>query len=65
MKQLKCPDCEKTFKGETAKDVMNAMHPHYMSDHEDIIKNANEEQKKEWMAKFNKDFEAAEEIENN
>ena len=62
---MKCPDCEKTFKGETAKEVMTAIHPHYMSEHEDVIKNANEEQKKAWMEKFNKDFDEKEELEEN
>jgi len=62
MKKFKCPDCEKTFESETSKEALGVMHPHYMSEHKDIISNADESQKKAWMEKFNKDWEETEEI---
>ena len=62
MKKLKCLDCEKTFKAQTSKDMLNQMHPHYMSEHQEIIKDGTDEKKKAWMEKFNKDWENAEEI---
>ena len=60
---MKCPDCDKTFKGESAKEVMNTMHPHYMEDHKEVIEGADESQKEAWMKKFNEDFEVAKELE--
>jgi len=62
MKEMKCLDCEETFKGETPKEVMDRMHPHYMSDHQDIMKEGTDEKMKAWMEKFNKNWEEAEEI---
>jgi len=63
MKEMKCLDCEETFKAETSKEMLAEMHPHYMSDHADIMKDGTEEKMKDWMEKFNKDWESAEEIE--
>lgn len=65
MKELKCLDCEKMFKAGNPKEMMKVMMPHYMSDHQDIMKNGNEESKAAWMKKFNKDLEEAKEIEEN
>ena len=62
MKEIKCLDCEKTFTGETSKEILDQMHPHYMSDHQDVMKNGNEEDQKVWFEKFNKNWEEAEEI---
>jgi len=62
MKKMKCYDCEETFESETSKEILNQMYPHYMKEHADIIKNASEEDKNAWMEKFNKDWEAAEEV---
>tara|TARA_Y100000310_G_C20391059_1_gene672792 strand:- start:558 stop:749 length:192 start_codon:yes stop_codon:yes gene_type:complete len=62
MKKFKCPDCEKIFEAETAKETLELMHPHYMEKHQDIIKDGTEEKMKAWMEKFNKDWEDAEEI---
>jgi uncharacterized C2H2 Zn-finger protein len=63
MKEMKCPDCDKIFKANSPDEMMKAMHPHYMEDHAEIVKNGDEEQRKAWMEKFNKDFEDAEEVE--
>ena len=63
MKEMKCLDCEKTFKAETLEGMMQTMMPHYMSDHADLMKEGTEEKKKVWMEKFNKDWEEAKEVE--
>jgi len=63
MKEMKCLDCEKTFKAETSKEMMDTMMPHYMEDHKDIMAEGTEETKKVWMEKFNKDWEEAKEVE--
>jgi len=62
MKKIKCLDCDKMFEGENPKEAMNAMHPHYMEDHKDVMAGGNEEKMKVWMEKFNKNWEEAEEI---
>jgi hypothetical protein len=62
MKKITCPDCTEEFQAETEKEVLDAMHPHYMGSHKEIISSANEEQKKEWMAAFHENWEKAEEV---
>lgn len=67
MKELKCLDCEKTFKAENPDGMMKAMMPHYMEDHKDIMKGTGDEgkdaeAKKVWMEKLNKNWEEAKEI---
>ena len=62
MKKFKCYDCEKVFEAETSKEMLNKMRPHYISEHQDVIKGGTDEQMKAWMEKFNKDWEEAEEI---
>jgi len=62
MKEIKCLDCNETFKGNSPEEVMKAMMPHYMSDHKDVMANGTEESKAVWMKKFSEDWEAAEEI---
>lgn len=63
MKEMKCLDCEKTFKANSPEEMMKTMMPHYMSDHKDIMDKGTEETKGEWMKNFNEDWESAEEIE--
>ena len=62
MKELKCLDCEKTFKAETSNEMIQTMMPHYVSDHAEMMKSGTEEDKKLWFEKFNKEWEEAEEI---
>jgi len=62
MKKFKCYDCEKEFESESAKEMLKLLYPHYMSEHEEIIKGGNEEDKATWMKKFHKDWEEAEEV---
>ena len=38
------------------------MMPHYTEKHADIMNGQNEETKKEWMQRFDKDWEVAKEI---
>ncbi len=63
MKKFKCYDCDKVFEAESSKEMLNLLYPHYMSEHEDIIKGGSEEEKNAWMEKFNKDWEETKEIE--
>jgi len=62
MKEMKCLDCDETFKAESSEEMMKAMMPHYMSDHKELMAKGTEEDKKVWMGKFNKNWEEAEEI---
>jgi hypothetical protein len=61
MKTLKCDLCEATVQGETFEEWMNALKPHYMQDHLDVIqdpKNGKEEMAK-WMVENKARFEVA------
>ena len=52
MKTLKCDLCEVTAKGETFEEWMEALKPHYMQAHADVMnnpKNGKKEMEK-WMA---------------
>ncbi len=60
MKKLTCYDCENIFTAETSKEMLDEFYSHYMSQHANIIMNASEEEKKVWMKKFDKDWDAAE-----
>lgn len=61
MKKFKCYDCGEIFEAETSKEMLDTLYPHYMKEHKEIITGANEEEKKAWMEKFNKDWNKAEE----
>ena len=63
MKEMKCLDCDNTFKANSSDEMMKVMMPHYMSDHKDIMESGTEEKKKVWMEKFHKDWEEAKEVE--
>lgn len=62
MKKITCIDCDQQFGGETREGVMQAMMPHYMSDHKDVMAQANEEKKKVWFAELDKRWNEAEEV---
>jgi len=62
MKKIKCYDCEDVFEAETSQEMLDLLYAHYMKEHKGIITGVNEEQKKEWMEKFNKDWSGAEEF---
>ncbi len=66
MKTLKCDLCEVTAQGETFEEWMQALMPHYMQTHADVMKGkaglTPEEQKSEqerWMTENRVRFEAA------
>ncbi|PCI29416.1 hypothetical protein COB55_02290 [Candidatus Wolfebacteria bacterium] len=59
MKTLKCDLCEATADGETFDEWMNALKPHYMEAHADVMKNANEGDHKKWMEEGKARFDAA------
>jgi len=61
MKQIKCYECEETFKAETREDMLNALYAHYMEKHPEVIPNATDADKKAWMEKFETDWVTAEE----
>lgn len=62
MKKITCLDCDREFTAETKDDAMKAMHPHYMEDHKDVMAAGNEEKKKEWFERFEREWEAAPEV---
>jgi hypothetical protein len=63
MKTLKCDLCEYTAEGETFEDWMNALRPHYMEAHADVMNDPTHSHTKEdmekWMADNRVRFEAA------
>ena len=61
MKTITCIDCEKQFSGETKEELMNNMHPHYGTDHQDVMAQANAEKQAVWFAELDARWEAAEE----
>ena len=61
MKKFKCPDCEEVFEAETSKAMLDTMMPHYMAKHKEMMAGGNDDEKKAWMEKFNKDWEATKE----
>jgi len=63
MKEIKCLDCEETFKAESSDDAMQQMMPHYKSEHAEMMEKGTEEDRKVWFEKFNKDWEEAKEVE--
>ncbi len=63
MKKFECYDCDVEFKAETREQMLNMLYAHYMSEHKEIITGANEAEKKDWMAKFDKDWSESPELE--
>ena len=48
------------FVGNSEQNVQEKMHPHYMKDHKDVMRNGNEEKRKVWMEEFQKNWDSAE-----
>jgi hypothetical protein len=59
MKKITCYDCDKIFASKTSKEMLDQFYAHYMKEHKEVITGVNEEEKKMWMEKFNKDWENA------
>ena len=49
MKTLKCDLCETTAVGETFEQWMQALMPHYMQAHADVMKTSTPEDQQKWM----------------
>lgn len=61
MKTLKCDLCEATAEGETFEQWMQALMPHYMKAHAEIMKDPSKTQadQEKWMVENRARFEAA------
>jgi predicted RNase H-like HicB family nuclease len=61
MKTLKCDLCEATAQGETFEEWMNALKPHYMQAHPEVMGDTSKtpEDMQKWMTENKARFEAA------
>lgn len=61
MKTLKCDLCEVTAEGETFEDWMQALRPHYMEAHSEVMNDSGktEQDMQNWMADNKARFDAA------
>ncbi len=61
MKTLKCDLCEATAEGETFEAWMQALMPHYMDAHADVMSDSSKtnEDMEKWMAENRARFETA------
>ena len=59
MKTLKCDLCEVTGEGETFEQWMQALMPHYMEAHSDVMKTSTQEDQDKWMVENKARFETA------
>ena len=61
MKTLKCDLCEVTAEGETFEEWMQALYPHYIEAHADVMEESNKtkEDADKWMAENRARFDAA------
>ncbi|PIW37255.1 MAG: hypothetical protein COW24_00955 [Candidatus Kerfeldbacteria bacterium CG15_BIG_FIL_POST_REV_8_21_14_020_45_12] len=61
MKTLKCDLCETTAEGETFEDWMEALRPHYMETHSEVMTDPSktEADLKKWMEENKVRFDAA------
>jgi hypothetical protein len=61
MKTLKCDLCDATAEGETFEEWMQALMPHYMQAHADVMKDPKhgKEEQMKWMTENKARFEAA------
>ena len=59
MKKFTCYDCDQIFEAETREEILNILYEHYMKDHKEIITGSSEAEKKAWMERFDRDWQAA------
>lgn len=59
MKKIMCQHCEEYFTGETKEEIQMKMLPHYKSTHAEVMAANSESSKKEWMAEFDRRWDAA------
>lgn len=57
MKTLKCDLCEVTAEGETFEVWMQALMPHYMQSHADVMKTSTPVDQQKWMVENKARFE--------
>lgn len=57
MKTIKCRECGGDFSAITREEILKALYDHYMEAHPEIIPNVSDDEKKEWMVQFEKDWE--------
>lgn len=50
------------FQAVTREEILDQLYDHYMKEHNEIITNVSEEEKKAWMERFEKDWINAEEV---
>lgn len=64
MKKLKCDLCDYMAEGDSFEGWMNALKPHYMKAHADVMSDPNKtkEDQENWMKENKKRFEEAEEV---
>jgi len=62
MKKIKCYDCDHEFQAVTREEILSTLYTHYMEEHKEIITGVNEEEKKAWMERFEKDWSEAKTI---
>ena len=68
MKQVVCSkfagpaDCEHTVEAASSEAAMEALKPHYMEAHQDMMAAGTEETRKQWFADFTAAWEAAPEM---
>ena len=62
MKKYNCEECGAEFQAETREEILKTLYEHYMEAHPDVIPRASDEEKKEWMVRFEKRWKDAEEI---
>lgn len=59
MKTIQCPDCGAEFSAVSREEILGVLYDHYMKDHHEIITGVNEQEKKAWMERFEKDWSGA------
>lgn len=62
MKKYNCHECEMEFQAESRGDMLKLLYDHYMKDHNEVITNVTEEEKKVWMERFEKGWAEAPEV---
>lgn len=58
MKSINCYDCEEQFQAESREEMLGILYEHYMKDHKEIITGVSGEEKKVWMERFDRDWNA-------
>lgn len=59
MKNITCPEegCTRAVDAESLEGAMQALMPHYKESHAEMMENGTEEERKVWMANFQKQWD--------